>query len=99
MKDSLSLLIEQHRKEIWGWKMKESEWIKTQNQLDGAKQIISELSNKIIQCEKEIDRLSEENSNIKIVTSNSELDEVKRDNKRLAEQVSAYREMLSKAGL
>ncbi len=50
MKDDsldLSLLIEAHKKEIWNYKMKEAEWIKTQNQLDGAKKIVDELSSKI----------------------------------------------------
>ena len=35
--DDLTLLIEMHKKEIWKWKQKESEWIKTENQLQGAK--------------------------------------------------------------
>ena len=44
----LSLLIELHQKEIWKWKQKESEWIKTENQLSGTKKIINELSDKLI---------------------------------------------------
>ena len=36
----LSLLIEQHKQEIWKYKMKESEWIRTHNQLEGNKKII-----------------------------------------------------------
>ena len=32
----LTFLIEQHKKEIWEYKMKESELIKTQNQLRGS---------------------------------------------------------------
>jgi hypothetical protein len=38
----LSLLIELHQKEIWKWKQKESEWIKTENLLSGTKKIIDE---------------------------------------------------------
>jgi len=60
----LSLLIEMHKKEIWEWKQKESEWIKTENLLQGTKKIIDELSAKmidqtriILQLEKEIERL------------------------------------------
>ena len=67
MKDTLELLIKQHQQEIWEWKKKESEWIKTQNLLDGNKLIITELSQKIIDLKKEIDRLSEENTNLKII--------------------------------
>ena len=64
----LSLLIELYQKEIWEWKQKESEWIKTQNVLDGSKKIINELSVKLIEqvgiikkLEQEIERLVAEN--------------------------------------
>ena len=45
----LSLLVELHKKEIWDWKQKESEWVKTENLLLGAKKIIDEMGAKIIQ--------------------------------------------------
>ncbi len=64
----LTLLIEMHQKEIWDWKQKESEWIKTQNVLDGSKKIINEMGAKIVQqtaiikqLEQEIERLVAEN--------------------------------------
>jgi len=64
----LSLLIEIHKKEIWEWKQKESEWIKTENLLSGTKKIIDDLSAKLIdqvrviaELEKEIERLVAEN--------------------------------------
>jgi len=66
--DEMVLLIEQHKKEIWEWKQKESEWIKTENLLSGSKKIINELSSKLIeqvriikQLEQEIERLVAEN--------------------------------------
>ena len=67
MKDALdlSLLIEQHKKEIWEWKQKESEWIKTQNQLQGSKKIIDELSSKIIQQVTIITQLEKELAELK----------------------------------
>jgi len=68
----LSLIIEEHQKEVWAWKQKEMEWIKTQNQFEGTKRIVEELSIKIISLKKEIDRLSEENNNLKILNNNSE---------------------------
>ena len=46
---NLPYLIEMHKKEIWEWKQRESEHIKTQNLLDGSKKIIDELSAKLIQ--------------------------------------------------
>ena len=45
----LSLLVELHKKEIWDWKQKESEWVKTENLLSGTKKIINEMGAKIIQ--------------------------------------------------
>ena len=66
--DEIVLLIEQHKKEIWDWKQKESEWIKTENLLSGTKKIIDEMGAKIIeqiaiikQLEQEIERLVAEN--------------------------------------
>ena len=48
-KNSLdTLLIEQHQKEIWEWKQREAQWIRDKNQLDGNKQIVRELSEKLI---------------------------------------------------
>ncbi len=56
----LPLLIDRYKKEIWEWKQKESQWIKDQNQLEGSKRIIEELSDKIIQLEKEKNRLADQ---------------------------------------
>ena len=63
--DDLTLLIEMHKKEIWKWKQKESEWIKTENQLQGAKKIIDELSAKIIQQVTIITQLEKELAELK----------------------------------
>mgnify|MGYP003629073982 FL=1 len=52
MTEDLTLLIEQHQKEIWEWKQKESQWIRDKNQLDGNKQIIGELSTKMVEMAK-----------------------------------------------
>ncbi len=64
----LTFIIEQHKKEIWEYKQKESEWIKTKNLADGYKKVIEELSAKLIdqirviaELEKEIERLVAEN--------------------------------------
>jgi len=48
----LTFLIESHKKELFEYRKKESEWIRTQNQLDGNKQIINELSTKLIEMGK-----------------------------------------------
>jgi len=52
MTEALTSLIEQHQKETWEWKQKESQWIRDKNQLDGNKQIIEELSTKLIEMAK-----------------------------------------------
>ena len=64
----LTLLVEMHKKEIWDWKQKESERIKTENLLSGTKKIIDEMGAKIIdqtriilQLEEEIKRIVAEN--------------------------------------
>jgi hypothetical protein len=44
----LTFMLEQHKKEIWDWKQKETEWIKTKNLADGYKKVIEELSAKLI---------------------------------------------------
>ena len=52
MTDALTSLIEQHQKDIWEYKQKESQWIRDKNQLDGNKRIIEELSTKLIEMGK-----------------------------------------------
>ena len=50
----LTLLIEGYKKEIWGWKQKEAQWIRDKNQLDGNKQIITELSTRLVEMGRDI---------------------------------------------
>ena len=45
----LTFLIEKHKREIWEYKQKESEWIKTENLFKGSQKIIDELSAKLVQ--------------------------------------------------
>ena len=45
----LTFLIEQHKQEIWEFKQKETEWIKTENLFNGSKKIIDELSAKLVE--------------------------------------------------
>ena len=70
----LSLLLEQHRKEIWEYQKKESEWEHTKNLLEGTKQIVVDLSAEVSELKRaneimkdEIDRISEENFNLSII--------------------------------
>lgn len=82
MTEALTSLIEQHKKDIWEWKQKESQWIRDKNQLDGNKQIIEELSTKLIETGKL--NLAHQELNGKLQTR---LTEVEDDNKKLAKQI------------
>ena len=70
---NLPYLIEMHKKEIWEWKQRESELIKTKNLLDGSKKIIDELSAKIIDLIRTITELNNKNLELK-----KELDKLKK---------------------
>ena len=61
--EELPLLIQGYKKEIWEWKQKESQWIKDQNQLEGHKRIVEELSTKIIELGKDNKRLADQLAN------------------------------------
>ena len=61
MTGDLTSLIEQHQKDIWEWKQKESQWVRDKNQLDGNKRIIEELSTKIVELGKRVREVEEEN--------------------------------------
>ena len=56
----LSLLNELHRREIWEWKQRESEYIQTKNLLDGAKTIIDKMGQKAIEQDNIIKNLQQE---------------------------------------
>jgi hypothetical protein len=58
--EEIALLIEEHKKEIWEYKQKESEWVRTKNLADGYKKVIEELSAKLVEQEKYIQNLSQE---------------------------------------
>ncbi len=67
----LTALIESQKKELWEHKKKESEWIKTQNQLEGHKKIVFELSAQIKELRKKSDDAVLETSLVKAVGMNS----------------------------
>ena len=69
----LTYLIDRYQKEIWEWKQRESEHIKTKNLLDGSKKIIDELSAKIVDLIRTITELNNKNLELK-----KELDKLKK---------------------
>tara|TARA_Y100001963_G_scaffold44417_1_gene62358 strand:- start:149 stop:493 length:345 start_codon:yes stop_codon:yes gene_type:complete len=60
----LTLLLEQHQKEIWAWKQKEMEWNRTLNLLEGNKKIVEELSSKLVDIRKFNQNLEAEIKNL-----------------------------------
>ena len=54
----LTYFIEEHKKEIWEYKQKEADWIKTDNILQGSKKIINELSTKLVEQTRVISNLN-----------------------------------------
>ena len=90
----LTLLIENHQKEIWDFKKRESQWIRDKNQLDGNKQIVRELSEKLIktnqlnlELKKKLTDAEGETSLVKAVGINSpemkELREINETHKKI----------------
>jgi hypothetical protein len=66
----LTYLIEEHKKEIWEYKQKEADWLKTDNVLQGSKKIINELSAKLVEQVRVISNL-----NYRIVGLEKQLEE------------------------
>ena len=82
MTEDLTSLLEQHQKEIWEWKQKESQWIRDKNQLDGNKLIIEELSTKLIAMKKRAQEAEGETILVKGIGINSpEMKEAREINK------------------
>ena len=61
----LTFLIEEHKKEIWEYKKKEANWLKTDNILQGSKKIIDELSTKLVGLARRIQELEYDNATYK----------------------------------
>ena len=69
--DDLLLLIEQHKKEIWEWKQKESKWLEDRVLLDGTKKLVDKLSEELTRMKKRAQEAEGENTIIKGIGNNS----------------------------
>ena len=103
MTEDLISLIEQHKQEIWEFEQKESQWIRDKNQLDVNKQIIEELSTKMVEIGKaklalevKVNELEGTIGSAQDINENHQrynsklqlrLTEVEEDNKNLAKQI------------
>ena len=52
MNEDLMGLLKQHKKDIWEYKQRESQWLSDKNLLEGSKRIIEEMSTKLIEMGK-----------------------------------------------
>ena len=69
--DDLLLLIEQHKKEIWEWKQKESKWLEDKVLLDGTKKLVNQLSEELTRMKKRAQEAEGENTIIKGIGNSS----------------------------
>ena len=96
MNEDLIKLIEEHKKEIWEWKQKESQWLSDKNLLAGNKRIIEELSSKMVEMGNKIKELEGTLGSAQDINDNHQryngklqtrLTEVEEDNKKLSKQI------------
>ena len=92
--DDLVLLIEQHKKEIWEWKQKESKWLEDKVLLDGTKKLVNKLSEELTAMKEINETLQELNGKLQV-----ELTEAKEDNKKLAHQIEDKVNIMRNSGL
>jgi adenylate kinase family enzyme len=69
--DDLLLLIEQHKREIWEWKQKESKWLEDKVLLDGTKKLINKLSEELMRMKNRAQEAEGENTIIKGIGNTS----------------------------
>ena len=67
----LTLLIEQHKKEVWEWKQKESKWLEDKVLLDGTKKLVDKLSEDLMNMKKRAQEAEGENTIIKTIGNTS----------------------------
>ena len=67
----LTFLIEQHKKEIWEWKQKESKWLEDKVLLDGTKKLVNKLSEDLMNMKKRAQEAEGETTIVKGIGMNS----------------------------
>ena len=71
MIEDLTALIQQHKKEIWEWKQKESQWLEDRVMLDGTKKLVEQLSGELVRMKKRAQEAEGETNIVKAVGLNS----------------------------
>ena len=67
----LTFLIEQHKKEIWEWKQKESKWLQDRVLLEGTKKLVNQLSEELATMKKRAQEAEGETTIVKGIGMNS----------------------------
>ena len=67
----LTFLIEQHKKEIWEWKQKESKWLQDRVLLEGTKKLVNQLSEDLTKMKKRAQEAEGETTIVKGIGMNS----------------------------
>ena len=87
--DDMVLLIEQHKREIWEWKQKESKWLEDKVLLDGTKKLVNKLSEELMRMKKRAQEAEGETTIVKGIGINSpEMRELQARVKRLDESLA-----------
>ena len=103
--DDFVLLIEQHKKEIWEWKQKESKWLEDKVVLDGTKKLVDKLSE---ESQARVKQLDESLANALEINENHQryngklqrrVTELEDDNKKLAHQIEDKVNQIRKSGM
>ena len=103
--DDLVLLIEQHKREIWEWKQKESKWLEDKVLLDGTKKLVNKLSEesqaRVKQLDASLTNALEINENHQRYNGKLQrrVTELEEDNKKISNQVEDKIDLLRKAGM
>ena len=71
MTEDLLSLIEQHQKETWEWKQKESKWLEDKVLLDGTKKLVNKLSEELTRMKKRAQEAEGETTIVKGIGINS----------------------------
>ena len=58
--NDLEFIISEHQKEIWKYKQKESDWEHTKNQLEGTKQVVISLTEKLNELKEDNKKLAKQ---------------------------------------
>ena len=104
----LTLLVEQHAKEIWALKEQMSDQSKEITVLRGTKDVVVRLSNELVRMKKRAEEAESALANLLEVDGSHQklngklqvrLTEVEEDNKKLSQQIDDFLNKFRKAGL